>query len=349
MSWRAQALTPCPAGPRPYASFREGLFLTYARTAHCAEELAAFLHQHYGDPAARPYIAWALARASVSAVVRWEQTGAVAACIVGIELPYRSAGAWSAPSVLFGTLLCIAPDLRRTGLLGLMMARVIDWTRHQHAFQTRVSTSRTLIAHPPCTTATRRYVFEPSAGPDLNENAALESNRSAGHDLNANAQPDLNKNAVPNTSIVVQHAVAVPWADAMRFLELHMPAPGIAWTRLEPLAGREEVHGLADSTGLRAVAVVVPCTDYSRLVFGLALPAGNGDLLYAFLRQISHQCPDGTPRDQPLQIIYDACGGSAAPEPPPCLPRGARTSEYFTYVHRDVPVTGMAHAGIPLL
>lgn len=293
--------------------------------------VAAFLGAHYqpGSQSDSAY-AWLLRRAALIGTLHARCNDAVMACMVGVPLPVRFPGVYTGPALL-GTLLCVHPCLRRTGLTARLLRAVIRRSADLgHAV--RLSTTTHPLPLAPLARIPRYLVLPPPAGHPLRRHRAVA----------VGARPPASAAAV------------------LQFLQCTMPDGGVAWDQLPHafVTGADtELFALVSPENKRQLvgaAILVPASTTSRHVFALALAgrAQCADLLTAFLEHMGRFRPDHTRRRQPVGVVLDACFPSTVCPVSPDLPRGRVVPEYRVYLHNvalpdgPAPRAGM---GVPLL
>ena len=141
---------------RTYGAVEFGEHLRYDGACHTDREaVMQFLLAHY-DGHARAMIEWLLDRATIQTALRSAKTGAVVAFMAGVPLPVRTAGYTG--TALLGTLLCVLPALRSTGLVRKFLAANMKLSAEQ-GYAVRCSTATTPIALPPVCTPARHVCW----------------------------------------------------------------------------------------------------------------------------------------------------------------------------------------------
>lgn len=142
---------------RSYGDVQFGDSLRYV--PDCSEdrdEVRAFLLEHY-DPNACDMIQWVLDSSQMQTALRSARTNKLVAYMAGIGLPVRTAEFEG--KVLLGTLLCVLPALRSTGLVRKFLAANMRLSAERR-YAVRCSTATTAIAlNPVC--VPQRYVCWP--------------------------------------------------------------------------------------------------------------------------------------------------------------------------------------------
>lgn len=120
----------------------------------------AFLNHHYGANIMQSS-RWLLKRVAISFLLRHKETKKIVAFVACLEVPVITLPSVRTEKVLLATMLCVATQLRTTGLVKKFLAASIQSTL-QHGYKTRMFTTTETLGIDAAAKCTR-YTFGPTS------------------------------------------------------------------------------------------------------------------------------------------------------------------------------------------